>query len=195
MLGFLSKHGNSDTTDEGGVSCRDWKSFSRGNSQLEKKGLHLDLVCTLVLIFLGGFQSSQPSHPPVPIRCVNTLFRILKDNKEYKRTRKDHFSFNGRVTGGLKKRVFATVRRSNKLWRVLLQNNAPFHIFMTGFITNIRSSVRIYDGFYYNFRRFRRYNKFVTGFITNIRSSVKNYDAFYYNIGRFFGDSPFSTLP
>ena len=61
----------------------------------------MGFVCSLVLISLG-FQSSQPSHPPVPNRCVNTLFRILKDNKEYKRTRKDHFSFHGRVTGGLR---------------------------------------------------------------------------------------------
>ena len=59
------------------------------------------IVCTLVLIF-PGFQPSQPSHPPVPNRFVNTLFRILKDNKEYKRTRKDHLSIHGRVTGGLR---------------------------------------------------------------------------------------------
>ena len=88
--------GNSDTTD---AYCRD---FSRVDFQLEKKGLQLGLVCTLVLIFLGGFQSSHPSHPPVPNRSITTLFRILKDNKEYKRTRKDHFSFHGRVTGGLR---------------------------------------------------------------------------------------------
>ena len=110
MLGFLSHPGNSDwtegvseTTTAGGL-----KSVSRGNFQLEKKGLQLRIVCTLVLIF-PGFQPSQPSHPPVPNRSDNTLFRILKDYKEYKNGRKDHLSLNGRVTGGLREGWWKTL--------------------------------------------------------------------------------------
>ena len=97
--------GNSDTTEcevrENVFGCWGLKSFSRGNFQLEKKGLHLRFVCSLVLISLG-FQPSQPSHPPVPKRLDNTLFRILKDYKQYKTARKDHLSLYGRVTGGLR---------------------------------------------------------------------------------------------
>ena len=90
MLEFLSHPGNSDWTER--VSERErrgLKSVSRENFQLEKKGLQLKIVCTLVLIF-PGFQPSQPSHPPVPNRSDNALFRILKDNKEYKKGRKEH---------------------------------------------------------------------------------------------------------
>ena len=78
-------------------------------SQHEKKGLQLGLVCTLVLIFLGGFQPSQPSHPPIPNSSIITLFRILKDNKYYKMGRKDHLSLNGRVTGGLREGWWKTL--------------------------------------------------------------------------------------
>ena len=65
-----------------------------------KKWAYTWVLSAFVVLISLGYSCSQPSHPPVPKGSNNTLFRIVKDNKEYKRTWKGTFPPTGWLREG-----------------------------------------------------------------------------------------------